>query len=299
MKNREFNFDIRQLRSFLTVINENSFTAASRKLRVGQATVSHHVGQLEKALGVKLINRKTKEILLTDEGRIFQAFCERLFAGLDSLSSELDGGFAGGLTTIAASTIPAAYILPKILASVNKKHRDISYRVAVVDSREAVEMVKEGRADAGVVGKEYRQHSLSYTPVCRDQIVLVGFKGSPDRVQPDDLARMQFIIREPGSGTRKTYEDGLGTIGITPSDLTVVMECSSTDGIKESIAAGIGVSFISRIAIEREIRQKTLKVIDIKGFSVGREFYFVSSKNRRLPRGASLIRDLLIEYGSR
>ena len=176
-KRAELNFDLKQLRSFMEVLNENSFTRASRKLKVGQATISHHIIQLEKALGVKLVNRTARDVSVTEEGKVFQSFCEKLFKNIESVVSDLDRGVPAGTTRIAASTIPAAYILPKILAAVKREFPGITYRLQVTDSREAVEMVKEGSADVGIVGKEYRHPSLIYTPVCMDEIVLVGPKG--------------------------------------------------------------------------------------------------------------------------
>ncbi|OHD63640.1 MAG: hypothetical protein A2176_05770 [Spirochaetes bacterium RBG_13_51_14] len=293
----ELNFDLKQLRSFLEVLNENSFTRASRKLKVGQATISHHISQLEKALGVTLINRAGRDISVTPAGKIFRAFCEKTFTSVDALASDLGKGIPPGVTCIAASTIPAAYLLPKILVAANRECPGAVYRLVVADSRESVEMVKEGRADIGIVGKEYRHSSLSYTPVCRDEIVLVGPRSCPDRVAVADLPRMPFIIREPGSGTRKTCEEELGRHGIAPSVMRVVMECSSTEGIKESIAAGMGVSFISRLAVSREIGLNVLKIIDVSGLSISRSFYFVRTGSKGLTRSGTLILDLLTGFG--
>ncbi len=298
-KRAELNFDLKQLRSFLEVLNENSFTRASRKLKVGQATISHHIIQLEKALGVKLVNRTARDVSVTEEGKIFQAFCEKLFKNIETAMADLDRGIPAGTTRIAASTIPASYILPKILASVKREFPGITYRLQVTDSREAVEMVKEGSADVGIVGKEYRHPSLVYTPVCMDEIMLAGPKGSPARIEPADLVRMPFIIREAGSGTRKNSEEALGRHGITPSALQVVLECSSTECIKEAIAAGLGVSFLSRFAVEQEKRAKSLTLIRVDGLDIRRSFFFVHNVSRQLTRPAQLLLDSLLDYGKK
>jgi LysR family transcriptional regulator, low CO2-responsive transcriptional regulator len=300
MKKRpELNFDLKQLRSFLEVLSENSFTRASRKLKVGQATISHHIMQLEKAFGVKLINRTARDVSVTDEGKLFQSFCEKLFKNIESVVTDLDRGVPAGTTRIASSTIPAAYILPGILASVKREFPGITYRLQVTDSREAVEMVKEGSADIGIVGKEYRHPSLAYTPVCTDEIVLVGPKGSPARIGTAELLKMPLIIREAGSGTRKTCEEALGRLGITPSALQVVLECSSTESIKESIAAGLGASFLSRLAVEKEKKSKLLVVMQVEELEIRRSFYFVHPGSRQLPRPAQLLLDSLLEFGKK
>lgn len=294
-KIKEFNYDLKQLRSFLEVLNENSFTRASRKLHVGQATVSNHVSQLEKLLGVKLIKRTAHDIAVTGEGKIFRAYCEKVFRDVEALEADLGSSAPAGITTIAASTIPSAYILPKILGDAKKKFPGITYRLAVADSREAVGMVKEGAAEAGIVGTEYRHPSLVFTPVCRDEIVLIAPRGYPARTPVAGLASMPLVVREQGSGTRRASEEALAGRGIVPSALQVAMECSTTEAIKESVAAGLGVSFVSRLAISRELRARAFHVVDVEGMTINRSFYFVQSGIRRIQRPAALLLELLLE----
>lgn len=297
-KIKEFNYDIKQLRSFLEVLSENSFTRASRKLRVGQATVSHHIGQLENILGVKLINRTAHDITVTEEGKIFRTYCEKVFRDIEALRAEMAAGAPAGVTTLAASTIPSAYLLPGVLADAKKKYPGISYRLTVADSREAVEMVKDGGADAGVVGTEYRHPSLVFKPVCKDEIVLIAPRGFPARAKIQDLTSMPFIIREQGSGTRRACEEALAGHHIVPSALQAVMECSTTEAIKESVAAGLGVAFVSRLAITREIKARAFHVIDVDGLTIERSFFFVHSGVRSLQRPSALLLELLVEWYS-
>ncbi|TFH39097.1 MAG: LysR family transcriptional regulator [Chrysiogenales bacterium] len=293
MKRNDFNFDLKQIQSFLEVLKQGSFTRASRKLKVGQATISHHIGQLEKTLGVKLLNRAAREISITDQGKAFRAFCEALFKNIEILAADIAGETAEGTAVIASSTIPAAYILPEHIFEMRNICPGVIFRLEVTDSREAVEMVKEGRVDIGIVGKEYKHRSLAYVPVCDDEIVLAGPIAFPDRVSPADLKTMPLITREPGSGTRKTSEEALALHGIMPSALNVVMECSSSEGIRESIAAGIGASFISRRALTSAVKMKRLKIIDVKGFGIHRSFLAVHSPGRTLPRSVQILLDLL------
>ena len=159
-----------------------------------------------------------------------------------------------------------------------------------------MELVKEGRADVGIVGKEYKHPSLVYKRVCDDEIVLVGPASAPDRVSLNELPRLDFIVREQGSGTRKTYEEALARKDLTPAHLHATMECSSTEGIKELVAAGLGVSFISRYAISRETDQKSLHIIKIDGLAIGRTFYSVQPANKRLQRPGALLLKLLDEF---
>ncbi len=293
MMRDQFNFDMKQIQSYLEVLKQGSFTGASRRLKVGQATISHHVGQLEKTLGVRLINRTARGINVTEHGRAFRSFCEALLRNVEVLAAELAGDAAMGPVVIAASTIPAAYILPPRLTGIAERHPGLFFKIEVTDSREAVEMVKEGRADIGIVGKEYRNRSLVFTPLCDDEIVLAAPPGFPDRITIADVAGLPLIVREPGSGTRKTTEEALGRHGIVPSSLRVVMECSSTEGIRESIASGIGASFLSRRAVELAVKQKRMKIVDVKKLEIRRSFFSVHSTGRALTRSARALLDAL------
>ena len=296
---KDLNFDLKQLRSFLEVLKQNSFTRASRKLRIGQATISHHIRELEETLGVVLIKRTSKEISITGQGRVFQELCEKLFADIDAFTAGLGPDAPAGITKIAASTIPSTYLLPKMLAVVKKEYPDIRYKIQAADSREAVEIVKEGGADIGIVGEQFRHPALVFTRFFRDEIVLIGPCGYPDRIAVQELSRQPFIIREPGSGTRNAYEQALAARGVLPSSLKVVMECSATEGIKESVAAGIGVSFISSLAAGRGNRDRAFKVIEVGGLAIKRDFYIVHAKKKLLSRTMKLLVDYLIVTGKR
>ena len=288
MKTRKLNFDLKQLRSFLEILNEHSFTRASRNLKVGQATISHQIQNLEESLGVTLVRRTSKEFSITKEGMIFRNFCLKVFEELDILKDKLNEKFTGGITTIASSTIPSTYIIPKIISSLHKEYPDFVYRIDTADSREAVEKLKEGRAEIGVVGNMIKHPLLSYKIIYKDSIVLVGTKNSPNRISIDELRDMPFITRGRGSGTRHAIELSLKRHNIHHSDLSVIFECSTSEGIKEATAAGIGVSFISKLAIKRELDIGILKIIDVDGLNIERNFYTVQHANRHLSHPADV-----------
>jgi len=276
---KDVNFDLKQLRSFLEIMQENSFTKASRKLKIGQATISHHIQHLEEMLGVSLFDRNSKNVSLTPEGGIVKEFAENLFHDFEALQQRLCGEIFGGTLHIAASTIPAAYLLPEIIADM--KSPDIHFTVAASDSREAIELVKEGKADMGIVGRRVQHPSLAWSHIYSDEIVLASPPDAPDRIRRDELLELPIISREKGSGTRNAAEGFLASLDILPSDLKIVYECTSTDGVKESVIKGIGYAFISRLAIERELDLGLLKTVSLKGLPVKRDFYMVCQKSRK------------------
>jgi DNA-binding transcriptional LysR family regulator len=282
MKKRELNFDLKQLRSYLAVLHEKNFTRASRKLKRGQATISHHIQSLEEMLGVKLIERTSTAFSVTDDGKTFKAFCEKLFTDIEKLTDDLEVDGTGGTSRIAASTIPSTYLLPRVIAALSRDCDDLYYRVEISDSREVVEMVKEGVAEMGISGRQFKHSSLTYEHVFSDEIVLIGTAEFPDSMAIDDVKDLSLVGRERGSGTRNAYENALSKLDILPSELRMVLECSTTESVKEAVVSGIGAAFISSLAIEKELRLKMLKIIEIKGFSIERDFYVLYLNNKHL-----------------
>jgi len=288
MSLKNFNFDLKQIRSFLEVVNEKSFTNASRNLKISQASISHQIGQLEKMLGVKLIFRNSQDFSLTGEGRIFVKFCNRIMKDIDSLKSDIQTGTFGGIVNIISSSIPGGYILPIILSEFKKtEQRGIYFKLEIGNSREAVEKIKQGEADLAVVGREIKHPSLTYTKIFQDQVVLVGGKEQPGHVKLNDIKQIPLIVRESGSGTKNAAEMYLHRFEIIPSELNVIMECSSPEGIKEAVINGLGYAFISRLAIEDDIKHGRLKIIDIKELNMVRDFFLVTSNVKALHEPAA------------
>ncbi len=280
---KDFNLDLKQIRSFLEVVNEKSFTNASRNLKISQASISHQIGQVEKMLGVKLIYRNSQDFSLTGEGRIFVKFCNKIMKDIDGLKSDIQAGTFGGVINIMSSSIPGAYILPEILSAFKKTENDgVYFKLEIGNSREAVEKIKQGEADLAIVGREIRHPALIYTKIFEDQVVLVSGKSFTNSVKAADLKTIPLILRESGSGTKNAVESYLHEMGIIPSELNVVMECSSPEGIKEGVIRGMGLAFISKLAIENDVKSGKLKIIEIKGLDIRRDFFLVTSNVRTL-----------------
>jgi DNA-binding transcriptional LysR family regulator len=277
---KDFNFDLKQIRSFMEVVNEKSFTNASLNLKISQASISHQISRIEKMLGVKLIHRNSQDFSLTREGEIFLKYCEKLKGDVELLKSELETGTFGGTVSIIASSIPGTYIVPSIVSSLNKDIGGYFYKLEVGNSREAIEKIKQGDADLAIVGREIKHTALSYSEFIKDEIVLAAPDSFNGTVKADDLRKIPMITREGGSGTRNTVESYLNRLGIIPSELNVVMECSSSESMREAVINGIGFAFISLLAITKDLGLKNLRVVKVKGVEIIRPFYIVTSNIR-------------------
>jgi len=291
-RKKDINFDLKQIRSYLEIIKEGSFTRAARNLKIGKATISHHIGLLEESLNAVLIHRTSRDLSVTAEGKVFQEFCESLFNDIDNLRKNLVQGTTGGLVKIASSTIPAAYMVPGVVGDIRKERPQYYFKIETYDSRETIEMVREGKADIGITGRMIKHPSLVYEKIYSDTIMLVGADSYPDAVTFDELRDIPFVERESGSGTRAAYEKFLLDNGVMPSELTVVFECSTSESVKEAVITGMGVSFISSMAVGREEKQGALKRIKLERDMPVRDFFIVYQKNSQLSGPA----DFLLQY---
>lgn len=282
MSFKDFNFDLKQVRSFLTVVSEKSFTNASRNLKMSQASISHQVAQLEKMLGLRLINRNSQDFSLTEEGRVFVRFCEKLMKDINSLRSDMQAGTFGGVISIISSSIPGTYILPSIINGHRRVSQGIYYKLEIGNSRESIEKIKQGEVDLAVTGREIKHPSLVYSEILSDQILLVTSPGEKTKIGIDDFKKIPLISREPGSGTRNVVENALIEEGIQPAELNIVMECTTSEGLREAVISGNGYAFISSLAVERDLVPGKLKICDTGQFKIRRPFYLVTSRVKPL-----------------
>lgn len=290
--------DIHQLKIFVAVYRERSFSKAAQRVGLSQPTVSEHIKALEKDLGVRLFDRVSRTVIPT-------VYANRLFEGAINLIEEAERlrdrvlekePKLAGEIRIGASTIPGSYIMPQKTAEFKKKYPEVYFEIFIGDTREVTEMVLSHRLLVGVVGAELEPSRLKYQKLKDDEIVLASH---PDLVGDDvlgknDLLKLPFILREEGSGTRKAFEEALERIGLQIKDLNVVAVLGSTDAVKQALKRGLGVSFISKIAIEEELSEGSLKLLPIKGFSIKRVFSIVTHPKRTLPQRYQVFLEFLI-----
>ena len=291
---KDLNIDIKIMRNYLEVIEQNSFTGASRKLRVGQATISHQIQTLEESLGVTLIKRSSREFTVTEEGYLFRDFCVRMLDEFENLKENINSSSAGGTCVLAASSIPSTYIVPDIISHIIKNHKNYLYRTLVGDTREAIELVKEGSAEIGIVGRELSHPGLDFKKIFSDEIIIIGSGDIPDQVHINDLTEYPFVVRENGSGTRAAFEAGLSKAGFKHSGLRAVYESTNSESVKRAVMAGIGAGYISRIAVKDELLAGSIKHINVKSLKISRNFYFLRKKTRPLSTAAALFEKSLL-----
>jgi len=278
--------ELRQLEVFCRIVETRSFSKAAREVGLTQPTVSAHIKSLEEDLGIRLLDRMGKEALPTKEGEVLYRFAKRVLALVTEAKQEIlrVRNVVKGSIKIAGSNIPGEYILPGLIARFQKRYPDISVKLEIMDSREVARKVSSGEFEIGVLGARMSDARLEYTKFLEDELVLAVPPDHPlagqGRVTLNRLKEFPFVIRERGSGTRMSMEEMVARKGLDPDEFKVAVELGSTEAVKEGIKAGLGVSFISRRAIESDLKHRDLVEVGVPEISTKRHFYIVTHRKR-------------------
>ena len=234
--------NLKQLEAFVHVAEGESFSKAAKELFLTQPTVSAHIAGLEKELNARLFVRNTKEVKLSEEGKLLYDSEEHCI-------------------TIAASTIPAQYLLPEILVKFNEKYPNEQFKVIETDSAKVVEKVLNHTVDIGFTGTVIDKKHCKYVPFYQDELIIIAPNNEKFRKLQETSSDTGWILQEPlimreeGSGTRKEAEKQLKKSGVEIGRLNIVASMENQEAIKKSVSNGMGVSIISRLAAEEEIAE--------------------------------------------
>jgi DNA-binding transcriptional LysR family regulator len=272
------NVTLTQLRVFCEVARREHFSQAAEALYVSQPAVSKSVKDLERQVGLPLFEQIGRRTQLTEAGRVLMGHAERLLMELADADRAIQGMLGGeiGRLVVGASSTPGTYLLPLLLGEFRRRHPGVEVCLEVADTREVVQRVTGGQLDVGVVGEAPFDPSLRVERFRRDTLVLILSADHPlaarDPIDPANLADAPFIMREQGSSTRHVLERALRERGLEPR---IVMELGSTEAIKKTVAAGLGISFVSRYAVELEERVGVLVSRPVPTLSLHRDLHVI------------------------
>lgn len=271
-----------RLKVFKTVAEQLSFTKASKILFISQPAVTKHINELEKQFGKALFNRHGNSISLTPEGIICLEYAIRILALYESLQSEFTDikGSLPARINLAASTTIAQYILPALLSKFNAVHPETTVSLINENSERVESLVLEKKTDLGLVEGNTNNPLLHYQPFLKDEIVLTCRVGNrhlkASEILLTELSSLPIILREQGSGTRNILEGALEENGLNLKKFNVQMELGSTESIKNYLLTSDSFAFLSIHSIARELKDKTLAIVDVEGLEIHRTFQFVS-----------------------
>ena len=285
--------DTRQLAAFCAVVERRSFSRAAEALGVTQPAVSLQVRALEKRLGAQLLDRSGRRVEPTEAGRRLYRGAQRLLELEEQLVAEVaaggDGALAGALE-IGASTGPAAVVLPLLLCEFQRAHPAVRVRLAVHDTQTVVDLVAGRELQLGIVGAARRHRGVRFEPFLRDEVILACPPGHPfagRQVSLEELREEPPILMQEGAGVRQIVEDELRRLGLRLRDLEVTLELGLQESVRSAVAAGYGVAFISRTAVEADLAAGRLAAARVEGMDARREISLVRATNRVPTRAAA------------
>ena len=284
--------NLKQLEAFVQVSESGSFSKAAKELFLTQPTISAHISSLEKELNVRLFIRNTKEVSLSDDGKDLYRYAKQI-TDLEKAIEErfyMDSDDGKHVITIAVSTIPAQYLLPKVLMCYRERYPKEQIKIMETDSSEVVTQVVDHMVDVGFTGTVLEKKHCKYIPFYKDELAVI----TPDtpeyrilkeqnRDDIDWIKRKPLILREEGSGTRKEAEKQLKNAGISMETLDIVASIANQETIKKSVKQGMGITVLSRLAAEDE---DGLLIFPIPGADEGRDINLVYNKNYQTTRSA-------------
>jgi DNA-binding transcriptional LysR family regulator len=278
--------DVWHLNIFKEVVEHKSFSLAARAVALTQPTVSSHIKELENHFGCRLLDRLGREVLPTRAGELLYTHAKKILAQFSETESAMAGflGNISGRLDIGGSTIPGTYILPRVIGRFLAHHENVNISLIVGDTAQIVENIIDSKLEFGVVGARSESGRIVQTRLIEDDMRLIVPAdhqwAHKDQVSLSMMLAEPFIIREAGSGTRKSLQQRLGEMGGDIGQLNIVAEMGSTAAVIQGIKYRVGISILSPVAVSDELAAGTLKSLRVTGMQLKRYFYLTVRQDR-------------------
>ena len=301
--------DFRQIEAYIKVVELGSFSKAADALHISQPSVSTYIATLERELDTVLINRSTKVLSTTIAGdRFFEKAKEMMSlrrSSVEALQSLSEN--ASGTISIVASSVPAFYLLPHMLAEFHRHYPNITFTVSQADTAEVVRRVAAHKADIGFAGSIPRDKKCDFIEIVDERLVFVappaacGGQYVAEHIYTLDelLYSSAFISRERGSGTRMQYEKYFTENGIVLSRIKTCASMDSTHSIVSAVAHGLGISIVSELAVRDLIAQGKLVELALENPLPERKIYLVLNKHVAHSHVSTLFVDAALDVRGR
>jgi DNA-binding transcriptional LysR family regulator len=278
--------DFKQIEAFVYVAKYKSFSKAAEKLLLSQPTISTHINTLEEELNVKLFDRLSKEVVLTEAGQILFPYSvdmmdlrERAHEAIKEFLNDVSGKLR-----IGSSTIVSEFIVPKIIREFKKEYPKTYFTFDVGNSQTIVQRVFDGVLDLAIVTRKIPKKDLDYKLFIKDKIVLAVYNGHPlytrDSIFLEEILHEPFIVRDMGSGTRAAVELALKQKGYDFESLNTVATFRTSHSVIQGIKNGLGIGFMSELAINKEVCSNDVKGLVVTDLMVEKDIFLVYNKRK-------------------
>ena len=290
---------LQQLRLFEAVARHRSYTRAAEELCLTQPAVHIQVRRLEEIVGLPLIERVGKKLLLTRAGEEVYAATVAVIGQLRALTGEIadmKGKVAGPLKMAVVTS--AKFFMPPFLGLFVHEYPDVAPQLTVTNRARVLERLADNVDDFVVMGQIPNDMDLAVRPFMDNLLVVVAHPDHPfagrTNIPLEEIVRARFLLREPGSGTRMSAAQMFAEHGLT---VEPYMELGSSEAIKQAIMADLGISVLALSSLELELEAGRLVILDVVGFPLHRTWYAVHLHGKHLGLTASVFLDFLVKEG--
>jgi DNA-binding transcriptional LysR family regulator len=274
-------YTLRQLEVFLAVARGESVSRAADALFMSQSAVSGALADLERQFDVQLFDRVGKRLQLSELGRSIRARAEAALDQARELERTFESREQVGRLRIGATLTIGNYVVPALMARFVREHAGAELTLAVANTEEIARQVANFEIDVGLIEGEIEDTDLDVTPWRHDQLVVFCAPDHPlarrRTLDDDDLRQAAWIVREPGSGTRQTFDRAMR--GLLPT-LHIALTLQHTEAIKGAVQAGLGMGCLSAIALADAFGSGVLKPCRVPHRDFRRQFFFLLHRQK-------------------
>ncbi|WP_077367120.1 LysR family transcriptional regulator [Anaerosalibacter sp. Marseille-P3206] len=277
--------NIRHLRIFITVVDTGSMTKAAEELFIAQPSVSQTIKEIEEYYNIKLFERLSKKLYITEKGKEFLSYARHIVTLFDEMEKSIRQTDKNSLLRIGASITVGTYVLGKLTRQFLDDYPNIDIESVIDNTTIIEEMVLKNELDFGIVEGPIHSKDIVSKAFMDDELILICGDKHPFREKPyitlKELSKANFILRESGSGTRELFENIMLSKGL---DLTIKCVSNSSEAIKNAVISNLGVSVISKMAVDSELKSKKLFHIKIDNIELKRKFNIIYHKNKYISK---------------
>ncbi|MEW9095918.1 MAG: LysR family transcriptional regulator [Clostridiaceae bacterium] len=267
--------NIQYLKSFFVTVKLNSISKAAKVLHLTQPGLSMQIQTLEKDLGVSLLNRSNKGVELTEAGKIVFDYANTIISLQDNIERDLTNLKTNKKNLIIGSCKAVGeYALPCSIYVFKQDNKDLNIQLEISNTEDVINNIINRNVNIGIIQSSTANPNIKTQKITSDRLLLVtSLPLMKDKITLEEIKKLPLIFREKGSGVRKNIEDRLSSQDIKTEDLNIIYEFNSMEAIKASVISGKGISFIPELTIKKELREGSLKTIEIEDFEIVSDYY--------------------------
>ena len=277
---------LKTLKMFVKLIQYNSFSKVAEDLELTQPAVSMQIRSLENKFQTELFTRQNNQLELTPAGRIVYHQAQQILVKWENAEIQVEQIKKENYNqlTIGASTIPSEYLLPDLLAKFYDKLPEVEVDMKVKDSKDIIELLENREIDLAIIGYQPKDPKFKTISIVQDELVLIvppkHKLAEETKINTQQLIQEKILIREEGSGTRKTMLKALKKAKINPETLNIRACLGSNEAIISAVESNLGISFISNLAAKKAEANGRVKTIKLENIEITRKFYLAYHNNR-------------------